>query len=120
MEIRFIANSKEYKLTVSSTGDIYKKSHSVTGNGKKYKTYITNLPLIQIDAPNGIVNEPKRMSQLSYAYKDTIFTSYAGIELRGSSSIVFPKKTYDLNFYTDSTGTKNQDFKLNVLHCPYI
>ncbi|MGK0250971.1 MAG: spore coat protein H, partial [Gammaproteobacteria bacterium] len=69
-------------------------------------------PLIQIDAPQGIVDEPKRLAQIKYTDADTTFTSYAGIELRGSSSLIFAKKTYDLNFYKDSTGNKNVDVQL--------
>lgn len=99
-------------LTLSNIDSIYTAAHSFQRGIKTYTAYITSLPLIQIDAPQGIVNEPKRLAQISYAYKDTTLTSYAGIELRGSSSLVFPKKTYDINFYTDSTATSNQDLKL--------
>lgn len=108
----FILNGKTYTLTVSNQDSLYTNSHTLTGNMNDYKVYISSLPLIQINAPLGIVNEPKRMSQISYAYKGDNFTSYAGIELRGSSSLVFPKKTYDINFYKDSLGFENQDFKL--------
>lgn len=81
-------------------------------SGRSYKTFITSIPLIQIDAPDGIVDEPKRMAKIKYTDADTSFTSYAGIELRGSSSLLFPKKTYDLNFYTDATGKENADVQL--------
>ena len=108
----FEINGIQYSLKLSSKNALYTKTHELTTANGSYKTYVTSLPLIQIDAPKGIVNEPKRMAQISYAYKDTSLTSFAGIELRGSSSIVFAKKTYDLNFYTDSTGTKNKDFRL--------
>ncbi len=101
-----------YTLELKDKNAVYSTVHKLTVANKEYKAYITSLPLFQIDAPNGIVNEPKRLSRISYADKDTTFTSYAGIELRGSSSLVFPKKTYDINFYTDSTGFNNQDFKL--------
>lgn len=80
--------------------------------GRTYKTFITSIPLIQIDAPDGIVDEPKRLAQIKYTDADTSFTSYAGIELRGSSSLLFAKKTYDLNFYIDATGKENADVQL--------
>ena len=108
----FSIDGDAYTLNLSSQDSLYSKVHTLQTPMGSYKAYITSYPLLQIDAPQGIVNEPKRMSQISYAYQDTTFTSYTGIELRGSSSLVFPKKTYDLNFYTDSTGLKNQDFKL--------
>jgi len=105
LKIAVIQVPKNSTLDKTSTFEI---------SGAPYTLSLTNSdsPLIQIDAPDGIVNEPKRMAQISYAYKDTVLTSNAGIELRGSSSLVFKKKTYDLNFYTDSTGTKNQDLEL--------
>ncbi|RMB56512.1 spore coat protein CotH [Dokdonia sinensis] len=105
--------NENYTLTLSKTKNLTTIAHKLkSASGKKYIAYLTTFPLFQIDAPNGIVNEPKRMSTIHYAEKDTTFTAYAGIELRGSSSIVFAKKTYDLNFYTDSTGTENLDVKL--------
>ncbi len=108
----FQINGLSYTLTLSSKDAIYTASHLLKRGATTYKTYLTSYPLIQIDAPQGIVNEPKRMATISYADKDTQFTSYAGIELRGSSSLVFPKKTYDLNFYKDSLGFENQDYEL--------
>lgn len=108
----FILDGQSYKLIVSNKDSLYTTSHSLQSSLRTYKAYATAYPLIQIDAPQGIVNEPKRMAQISYAYKDTVFTSHAGIELRGSSSLVFPKKTYDINFYKDSLGFENQDVQL--------
>ncbi len=111
-ETSFKIGDKNYTLVLESKKRVYTFPHKLSSGSKTYKAYITSLPLIQIDAPDGIVNEPKRMSQISYAYKDTTLTSYAGIELRGSSSIAFPKKTYDINFYKNKDGKENQDFKL--------
>ncbi|TVZ52953.1 CotH kinase family protein [Dokdonia sp. Hel_I_53] len=111
-ETSFTLGNSNYTLVLESKKNIYEASHILSSSTKTYKAFITSLPLIQIDAPDGIVNEPKRMSQISYAYKDTTLTSYAGIELRGSSSIAFPKKTYDINFYKDGDAKENQDFKL--------
>ena len=108
----FEIDGVSYALHISSKDAIYTASHSLIDSATTYKAYISSYPLIQIDAPLGIVNEPKRMSRISYAHQGTTFTSYAGIELRGSSSLVFPKKTYDLNFYKDSLGFENQDYEL--------
>ncbi len=88
---------------------------TATINNKTYKAYNTILPLITIDAPNGIVNEPKRMSSIHYADSSQALTSFAGIELRGSSSQFFPKKTYDINFHEDSAGAKNRDLKFGSM-----
>lgn len=108
----FIVAGQEYTLELQELDAMYSKSHILHTSDLTYKAYLTSLPLIQIDAPKGIVNEPKRMSQIAYAHKEEEFTSYAGIELRGSSSLVFSKKTYDINFYQDSLGFENRDVKL--------
>lgn len=108
----FFLNNEAHELSLSNVDSLYTATHTLKVGGTSYKTYLTHLPLIQVDAPNGIVNEPKRMSQISYAHKDKQFTSHAGIELRGSSSLVFKKKTYDINFYLDSLGYNNRDVKL--------
>lgn len=83
--------------------------------GKVYDLYITKHPLFQFYIDEPIVNEPKRMATLTYTDKDTILQTYAGIELRGSSSLAFPKKTYDINLHTSSDGTSNQDLKIDVM-----
>lgn len=87
----------------------------INSKGKTYTLYTTKHPLFQfyIDAP--IVNEPKRMATLTYTDKDTVLQTYAGIELRGSSSLVFPKKTYDINLHTSADGTSNQDLKIDTM-----
>lgn len=80
-------------------------------NSTLYKAYNTPLAVIQIQAPQGIVNEPKRMSIISYADSTKTITSDAGIELRGNSSQYFDKKTYDINFYKDNQGIENRGIK---------
>lgn len=108
----FTLGTQKYTLKLSQPDALYSKPHTLHTSDRSYKAYITYLPLIQVDAPNGIVNEPKRLSKIAYAHKEKEFTSHAGIELRGSSSLVFPKKTYDINFYKDSLGRENRDVKL--------
>lgn len=107
--VEFLWKGKNIQVT---GGD---STHFVMINQKKYKVYNTPLPLLQINAPNGIVNEPKRMSTIQYADSSETLTSFAGIELRGSSSQFFPKKTYDLNFYKDSLGTENRDVRFGTM-----
>jgi len=104
-------DTKEFVLSKQDSTYILKN----TATQKSYVANNTPYPLIQIDAPNGIVNEPKRMSTIKYADSNKTLSSFAGIELRGSSSQFFPKKTYDLNFYKDSLGQKNRDVQLGNL-----
>lgn len=107
----FVWKNKE--LLLSKQDSTYTLTH--TSTQATYIAYNTPLPLIQIDAPNGIINEPKRMSTIQYADSTETLTSFAGIELRGSSSLFFPKKTYDLNFYQDNLGQNNKDVRFGDL-----
>lgn len=107
-----VYKNKQYSLDIDLEAPAQKVHSLTTSTGKSYSLYITELPLIQITSEQEIVNEPKRMTRLSYMGADTLVTAYAGVELRGSSSLVFPKKTYDLNFYTDHTASKNLDISL--------
>lgn len=108
---RFVWNNKQFLLRKQAQIYILKNTATQT----IYTAYNTPLPLLQIDAPNGIVNEPKRMSTIHYADTSKTLASHAGIELRGSSSLFFPKKTYDLNFYENGLGQKNKDVKFGSL-----
>lgn len=107
----FVWDNKQFLLQKQDA--TYRLTNTATQ--QTYTAYNTSLPLVQISAPNGIVNEPKRMSTIQYADSSKTLTSHAGIELRGSSSLFFPKKTYDLNFYKDSLGQQNKDVKFGAL-----
>lgn len=104
----FLWNNDSFVLTQQDS--VYSLQHLQSQN--TYSAYNTSLAMVQVHAPTGIVNEPKRMSTIQYADSIKFFTSHAGIELRGSSSQFFSKKTYDLNFYKDSLGRENRDVQL--------
>lgn len=114
--IEVFYKNKSYVIELSdnniTTSGIYR---IVNQQGEAYDLYITKHPLFQFYIDEPIVNEPKRMATLMYTDKDTILQTYAGIELRGSSSLVFPKKTYDINLHTSPDGTSNQDLKIDVM-----
>lgn len=77
-----------------------------------YQLYFTNLPLLQIQTETKIKDEPKILSRAELAYtgeKDgsrqtLIYSSYAGIEIRGRTSAVHEKKSYGLELWEDRYG----------------
>ncbi len=81
--------------------------------GTPYTLYFTDLPLIWIDTPHTIVDEPK---------VDAVFRMIApgeevpvcdiGVEYRGASSQTFPKKSYRIGFRSDALGTSTRDVSL--------
>ncbi len=92
----------------------YSASYQInnTNNSKQYTLYFTELPIISIVASEEILNEPKILANFTYSDNTQTLTSLIGIELRGGSSLAYPKKNYDLEFWTDSTGedTHNVQF----------
>lgn len=105
---------KTYKITFSTQKPITETSHQlIDSTGKAYRLYVTPFPLFQFYIDEVIVNEPKRMASISYIDKDTLIETYAGIELRGSSSLIYPKKTYDINLYESQEGVTNQHITMD-------
>lgn len=97
----------------------------------------TNLPIILIDTQgNEIVDEPKIQARMKIIFNDegktnhisdsaNIYNDYIGIEIRGSSSQMFPKKAYSIET-RDSSGEDNDVSLLGfpeesdwVLYAPY-
>lgn len=80
---------------------------------QQYKLYFTSLPIINISSSTAIIDDPKVLASFSYSDQEQIVVSNVGIELRGGSSLSFPKKTFDLEFWEDDIGddTHNVRFK---------
>lgn len=68
------------------------------------------LPTIVINTNEEIPDEPKVPGTFTYTDGNgVILTSNIGIEIRGGFSQTFPKKTYDLEFWNDPTGSETID-----------
>ena len=74
------------------------------------KLYFTRLPLLSITTAEDIPDEYKIPAQFTYVDGDQSYSGTVGVELRGGSSVFFPKKTFDLEFWTDETGSETVDF----------
>ncbi|MGB5982392.1 MAG: CotH kinase family protein [Nonlabens sp.] len=80
---------------------------NLTGN--VYTLYFTNLPLVSINSTSTIIDDPKVLADFTYADQFQNVSSQIGIELRGASSLSFPKKTYDLELWADAAGNDSRD-----------
>ena len=77
-----------------------------------FQLYFTNLPLLQINTEVKIPDEPKVLSWMELAYANEkdgagetrLYSSYAGIEIRGRTSAVHEKKSYGLELWEDRYG----------------
>lgn len=90
-------------------------SYRVGDGTNSYTLYFTPLPIIALDSDVEIVDEPKVLGSFSYADYEEIITSNIGIEVRGGVSQTYPKKTYDLEFWEDTTGEDTDNVQFGTL-----
>ncbi len=94
----------------------YGEQYRVTFSSQNYKLYFSNLPLININTSNQIVDEPKVSA--NFILTDTTdaeaITSYCGIEIRGAYTRYLPKKSYGIELWKDETG--DDDNKISLLN----
>lgn len=89
------------------------KGYAATVGKTHYTVYFTQLPIVNINTHNQIVDEPRVYAAFSLV--DTAGTttrSAMGIEFRGASSQSLPKKSYELDMWADTLGTDSQDLSL--------
>ena len=84
-------------------------SNQIKVKERLYHLYFTSYPIIHIKIEDSIVDEPKKLSDFTYAYHDTVIRKKAGIELRGNISLQFPKKSYDLEFRKEEKTSESED-----------
>lgn len=81
--------------------------------GEIYQLYFTALPLIAITTNQVIVDEPRVPGNFMISdTSGTVISAGLGIEFRGSFSQTYPKKSYRIEFWNDSTGMENVDLSL--------
>lgn len=93
----------------------YKDPLEVTYRNTPYKIYLTKLPIVNIFVDKEIKDDPKIPANFGYFNGDKYLTSLMGIEFRGNLSLSFPKKSFDLEFWTDSISKNSRDLKFKGL-----
>ncbi|MFA8300168.1 MAG: CotH kinase family protein [Hyphomicrobiales bacterium] len=81
------------------------ESYLVKENSKTYKLFFTRLPITSINTDNEIIDEPKVKGSFLYKSETEKISANIGIEIRGSFSQGFPKKTYDIEVREKNTNT---------------
>lgn len=92
-----------------------KEAYKVQQGTNEFTLFFSIFPLLSITTKLNIVDEPKRLCAFVYADEDNVQTSPVGIELRGGSSQRYPKKTYDLEFWTDESGNESKNMQFGNL-----
>lgn len=114
-ELILSLNEKEYYFNIIPENLDYTKSYLINNGSNQYVLYFTPLPIISIDALEGIVDEPKRLANFVYSDEQQVINSKIGIELRGGSSQGYPKKTFDIEFWEEENGEKKRDVQFGNL-----
>lgn len=107
--------NKKYRLSSAVKSLSYNKKYEVNRAGKSFDLYITKLPVIQIDVDTLLNENTKVLGRYRYYNKGRHVKSGVGIEYRGNLSLTYPKKTYDLEFWSDSIKNKSRDIKFKNL-----
>ncbi|RFP66793.1 T9SS C-terminal target domain-containing protein [Hymenobacter lapidiphilus] len=82
-------------------------------DGTRYAVYFTDLPILSITTRDSIRDAPSVAAQLTLVDgQGQMLTANLGIEYRGGFSQTYPKKSYELSFWQDSTGAKSRDVRL--------
>lgn len=93
----------------------YTDKQTIDCKGKTYMLYLTPRPIITLNAPNPIVDSPKKEAAFTYVHNSDTLTTLTGVELRGNISLQFPKKSYDLEFWKDVTGKESVSKSVDTL-----
>ncbi len=75
-----------------------------------YDLIFTNLSTISVSTLDSILDDPKVFSEIliNDIENDKAYQMLAGIEIRGGTSQWYPKKSYDLEFWDDSSGNETR------------
>lgn len=103
----------QYSFNPPANGLKNTESYLVQKDGETYTLFITKSPILSIQVKDSLTKHPKVLGHFRYYDADTTFTSVIGMDLRGNLSLTYPKKSFNIEFYTDSIskGKKEVDFK---------
>lgn len=82
---------------------------TASDSGEVFALYFTELPLVTIEPYFWIPPDTKVAAEFTYADDEQVLSSAIGIEGRGGFSSGLPKKTWDLEFWTDTSGVDTRD-----------
>lgn len=87
--------------------------YGATLNDILYGIYFSELPVIRLVVNDTIRDSPKVLGHFEMLHPalETI-THLVGVEYRGASSQAYPKKSMEVEFWTDSLGDDSEDISL--------
>ena len=102
-----------YQITETINQFETTRSYQLSANDKVWTLYFTNAPIIHVQyEADTIPNEPKILAEFTFVHTE-IIKSPLGIELRGGSSISFPKRSYNIELWVDESGDEKRKESLH-------
>jgi hypothetical protein len=83
--------------------------------GDTNRISFTRLPLVHINDAYRLNRVLKKPAELTYGGDEATITSTIGIRWRGSYSVRFPKKSYDIEAWTETDGQQTRDLTFGSL-----
>lgn len=80
-------------------------------SNKNYDLYLSSLPVISVTTNQKIDDKIKIPAYFTYFNNTQLIEHLIGLEHRGNTSLAYPKKNYDLEFWTDSLSKKSENIK---------
>ena len=98
-----------FYFTTSENVQVGKK-YIVTYRGKQYTLYFTQLPIVKLTVEDEIVDSPNVAGVFElYAPGFAPVSSVMGVQFRGAASQSYPKKSMEIEFYTDESEEEERD-----------
>lgn len=90
--------------------------YRISDGEQNYSLYLTKLPIVHIGIDTLHINGRKKiLGTFTYFNEGGYIQNIMGVRHRGNLSLTFPKKSYDIEFWSDSTGRENKDLQFNGL-----
>ena len=106
---------ENYSFSPPANGLKETEKYTVEKDGDVYSLFITKSPILAIQVKDSLTKNPKVLAHFRYFDADTTFTSTIGMDLRGNLSLTYPKKSFNVEFYTDSISKGKKDVQLKKL-----
>lgn len=87
--------------------------YSVTNNNLEYAVFFSDLPIVKMTTTGEIADSPKVLANFELVAPGySKVSSLIGVEYRGASSQAYPKKSLEIEFWTNEAGSATHDISI--------
>ena len=108
--------NKIFKLSDGVTNELSYEKKILVRNKDIYSLFISKYPLIHLTFNDSVVNSKYKIPGYFTYFEDNKYVKTSmGLRHRGNLSLSFAKKSFDLEFWEDSTNRQSKDLKFKEL-----